>query len=398
MTLLYHPERHVKPLHDEWDPARVQAWLARWAGDALALRARERWPVHPRDAEDVAGPPAFHSLYLGAAGVWIALARLAAAGHCRLPASAPEIFAGVLRDYVQSPDTGERVPSWFLGESALLTACCLAGPHPDAADRLAATIFTNRANPTREALWGAPGTMIAALFMYEATGAERWAELYRDSASALWSSWHLDEATGAWLWQQDLYGQQVRYIGAGHGWAGNLYPLWRGRDLLDAEQQHQLHERTVHGLQLLAMHDGELVNWPSTADASDKKLVQWCHGAPGVITSLRHAELPELQELLLAAARLIVQAGPLSKGAALCHGTDGNGVALLEMYRRTQDPTWLAHARDFAMAAIAQSEAEFERHQQWHHSLLTGDAGLACFLLDCLDGRSNGVPGLDALW
>src|SRR5690606_36995417 len=118
--------------------------------------------------------------YLGALGVWIALVRLAAAGHCRLPAAPADLYAGALADYEHSPDTGGRVPSWFLGESAPLTACCLARPGPALADRLAAVIRDNRDNPTLEALWGAPGTMIAALFMHEATGESRWAELFRD--------------------------------------------------------------------------------------------------------------------------------------------------------------------------------------------------------------------------
>ncbi|HEY8379236.1 MAG TPA: LanC-like protein [Nannocystis sp.] len=395
---LFHPERHIHPEHDPWDPERVRDWLRRWAAEALAVRARAHWPVHPRDREDAgqaAGP--YHTLYFGAAGVWIALIRLAAAGYCLLPAEPAELFAGVLADYDRSPDIGVRVPSWFLGESAILTACCLARRDPVLEDRLAAAIDQNRDNPTRELLWGAPGTMIAALFLHEATGDERWARLFRAAADVLWDSWYFDPALGAWIWQQDLYGTRVPYVGAGHGWAGNLYPLWRGRFLLRDEQQTSLRERTLQGLRQLAVVDGELANWPPVAGLTAKMLVQWCHGAPGIITSLRHAELPEALPLLLAGARLIVAAGPLTKGVSLCHGTDGNGAALLEIYRRTGDPVWLDHARAFAMVALDQAEAEYRRHGQWRYSLWTGDAGLAWFLLDCLDGQSRGLPGFDVL-
>lgn len=96
---LFHPERHVHAEHEAWDPERVRGWLRRWAAEALEVRARGAWPVHPRDAEDVgeaSGP--YHALYLGAAGVWIALVRLAAADYCRLPAPAHELFAGALAD------------------------------------------------------------------------------------------------------------------------------------------------------------------------------------------------------------------------------------------------------------------------------------------------------------
>ena len=122
MTPLYDPERHVALPSTPWDPAHVRGWLIRWADETLEIWAREQhWPWHPRDVEDTepeAGPPA--CLYLGASGVWLALARVAEAGLCRLPVDLPDIFARLLADYVGRPDTGERVPSWFLGESFLL--------------------------------------------------------------------------------------------------------------------------------------------------------------------------------------------------------------------------------------------------------------------------------------
>jgi hypothetical protein len=396
---LYMPDRHVGPPPTAWDPERVQQWLRRFAADALAARADGPWPLHPRDRSDAPELPGpFNCLYFGAFGVWLALVRLADCGYCELPTSRAEIFAQLLDDYTRSPDLGEVVPSWFLGDSALLTACCLTRPDRETEDRLAAVIRGNRANPTREALWGAPGTMIAALTMYEATANNRWAELYRDSVESLWSSWFHDETRDVWLWEQDLYGSRVRYIGAGHGWAGNLSPLWRGRDLLTAEQQAQLRERTLHGLARLAIVAGELANWAPDVASTAKMLVQWCHGAPGMITSLRHADLPELTPLLLAGARLTASAGPLGKGVSLCHGTDGNGMALLEIHRRTGDAAWLERAREFAMISLDQSEADRARYGHWRYSLWTGDAGLAWFLLDCLAGTTRGMPGLDVLW
>lgn len=342
------------------------------------------------------GPP--QCLYFGAGGVWLALARLAAAGFCALPGELDDILDGVLDEYVKCPDTGERVASWFVGESALLTMCLLARSDVAKMDRLAAMIRANRDNPTREMLWGAPGTMLAALVVYEATEQAFWADLYRDSAAALWASWDFDAAAGTWLWEQDLYGNKVRYVGAGHGWAGNLYALWRGQSLLGDEQREALRERTLAGLTRLAVVEDDAANWLPTAGAANKQLVQWCHGAPGIITSLRHAALPEALPLLLKGARLTVSAGPLRKGVALCHGTAGNGAALLEMYHRTGDESWRDRSREFAMISLDQAEADFLKYGQWQYSLWTGDAGLACFLLDCLEGRSSGMPGLDSFW
>lgn len=395
---LHDPGRHVALPACEWQPGRAREWLVRWSGEALAGWARDgAWAMHPRDAEAPDEPlTPKYSLYLGAGGVWLALARVAEAGLCRLDVALAEVLRGVLAAYLRSPDIGVNAPSWILGEAGLLTMCCRAAPDAALADRLAEVIRGNRDNPTREFLWGAPGTMAAALCMYESSQDARWAELFLDSADALWARWEFDAARGAWLWEQDMYGSRERYLGAGHGWVGNLHPLWRGQALLSAERREQLRERTLQGLTRLVMHDGELVNWP--AAPGGKLLVQWCHGAPGFLTSLRHAALAEAEPLLRAAAELVWRAGPLVKGVALCHGTDGNGVALLAAYQRTGAAVWLARARQFAMWAIEQSEELHARHGQWRQSLWTGDAGLACFLVDCLDGESRGMPGLDSLW
>lgn len=400
MSPLYDPGRH-QPLGPgtHWNPDRAIAWLRQWSRDALNSWSPETgWPLHARDASDFDdSPPHLTTLYCGEAGIWLALARLAAAGYCELPVTPAERFAALAAAYASAPDTGERVPSWYLGESGLLTALSHFAPEAAIDDRLETLVRANRENPTREALWGAPGTMVAALFRYEASGEERWRAAYLDSAAALWESWFCD-AQGVWLWEQDMYGRQTRYVGAGHGWAGNMYALWRGHDLLAPEQQASLRARCFAALQTLAIQEQGLCNWPALTENPERRLVQWCHGSPGIITALRPVrELPaDALELLRQGGELILQAGPLAKGVSLCHGTDGNGVALLELWRRTGDARWLEGARRFAMAAIAQSEALYMEHRQWRYSLWTGDAGLACYLLDCLDGAPRGLPGLDA--
>jgi hypothetical protein len=68
--------------------------------------------------------------------------------------------------------------------------------------------------------------------------------------------------------------------------------------------------------------------------------------------------------LLLAGGELTWRAGPLSNGSNLCHGTAGNGYALLALFERTRDELWLGRARDFAMHSIAQiarARGEFGR-------------------------------------
>ena len=135
------------------------------------------------------------------------------------------------------------------------------------------------------------------------------------------------------------------------------------------------------------------MNWPTAADPywaeQFSTRVQWCHGAPGLITSL--ASLPRgeaTDELLAAAGELIWHAGPLRKGPGLCHGTAGNGCAFLALYTRTGDERWLERAQA-AMHALAQVDRDQPRYSLW-----TGDIGVALYLKACLEGW-NRMPILD---
>jgi hypothetical protein len=63
------------------------------------------------------------------------------------------------------------------------------------------------------------------------------------------------------------------------------------------------------------------------------------------------------EDLLLAGAELIWRAGAYQdeKGHGLCHGTSGNGFALLKG-SRAPATRWLERARRFAVHALAQAE------------------------------------------
>jgi hypothetical protein len=88
--------------------------------------------------------------------------------------------------------------------------------------------------------------------------------------------------------------------------------------------------------------------------------------------------------LLVQALELVWTAAPLSKPPGLCHGTDGNGCAFLELFAMTGDSRWLDRARALAMHAIRQSEALAAKHGQRRFTLWTGDLGLATYLWSCV--------------
>src|ERR1043166_5200111 len=93
------------------------------------------------------------------------------------------------------------------------------------------------------------------------------------------------------------------------------------------------------------------------------------------------------EDLLLAGAELTWRAGAhrAEKGAGICHGTAGNGFALLKAFARTGDELWLGRARRFAIPALGQAERMATASGRRRYSLFTGDVGTALFAAACLD-------------
>lgn len=398
--MLYEADRH-EPLADvPWDEARARAAVRAIAADMeRALGAGDGWPPHPLDDDKATAP--HHSLYLGASGALWSLWHLARDNAVELTFDPCERMARVPANYAAAPDTEEVVPSYFLGEAGVLLLAYRMNGDATVADRLHAAIARNIPNPTNEALWAAPGTMVAAWHMLQWTGEARWRDLYRANVEHVWSLWQPSEHAECRMWTQDLYGRVVQLLGAGHGFAGNAYGLLVGAEVLGRERLADLVARCAQTLRVTALRDGTGANWPpgvgSPRPGRSNVLVQWCHGAPGIVTSL--ARLPvgmsaDLDALLVAGGELTWQAGPLTKGFGLCHGTAGNGYAFLALHRRTGDAAWLERARAFAMHAIAQQEAMHAKYGRGRYALWTGDPGLAVYLWHCVQG-AGGLPGLD---
>jgi hypothetical protein len=405
-NFLYEVARHEPLTSAPWDEAAVRLAIAGLVADieTAAVDDGTRWPVHPLDDEGEKPSTGFKSLYLGSAGVLWALWLLRREGAVTLERLDPvSAIAKLPAAYAAEPDTGSAVPSYFLGEAGIQLLHWRLTGDAAVADHLYACVESNIANPTNEALWAAPGTMIAAWHLWRATREPRWRSLYEANVDQLWRTWHDDAAVGGWLWTQDMYGRVTQYLGAGHGFAGNAYALFKALPWLDEVRREQLLERCVATLSVTACHDQDAANWPPLPNVPPggrpKMLMQWCHGAPGVITAFvdypaGHSQA--LDALLQAAGEAVWRAGPLEKGAGLCHGTAGNGYAFLALHRRTGDQRWLDRARAFAMHAIAQSGRLQQRHGRGRYTLWTGDAGVAVYLWHCLEG-TGGLPALETL-
>ncbi len=401
--MLFEPDRHEPLLDTAWDAARARAAITAIVADMEeALGTGITWPWHPLDEGKEPGPP-HKSIYLGSSGALWAMWYLQRAGAVRLRIEPAALIERVHAAYLAEPDTGEVVPSYYLGEVGILLILWRLTGSRQVADRLHAAIARNIPNPTNEALWAAPGTMVGALHMLRWTGEKRWRDLYLENVEQLWRTWLPSEHVPCHLWTQDLYGSVVQLLGAGHGFAGNAYALLRGAPLLPVERRETLFERCVETLRATAMIEGDCANWPPGVGpprpGRTKVLMQWCHGAPGIVTGL--ADFPAgrssgMDEMLLKAGNAVWNAGPLSKGQGVCHGTAGNGYAFLKLHERTGDLAWLERARSFAMHAIAQWEQARQQYGRGRYSLWTGDPGVAVYLWHCLAG-AGGLPATDVL-
>lgn len=399
---MYEQARHEQLIEAEWNEERAYSAIDQIVRDTHALCDSQRlWPIHPLDRFTEKLPESLKMLYFGAAGVIWALHYLSPAvstgGKLDLETTLNQLAD---QNHLEMNLSQQESSSFWMGDVGILLTAHKLWPSEQIADELARLIAANIRNPTRELMWGAPGTMLAALFLWEQTANSRWKELFLDSVDELWKQWEPVPEIGCYLWTQDLYGRSLRYLGAGHGFAATASVLIRGHHLLNEPRTNELFSRIYDVLAATVEENADCANWPAAwlpLDQQRKMLVQHCHGAPGMITCL--GDLPvssnkRFDELLQKGGELIWRVGPLTKGPSLCHGTAGNGYAFLKLYRRTADTKWLDRARAFAMHAIEQSDRHEIEYGQRRYSLWTGDLGVAVYLWDCIRGEAK-FPTMD---
>jgi hypothetical protein len=406
MAALFDAERHEPLRGAAWDEAAVRGTIRAIVAEACeCFDPVTLWPTHPRDTDDGRPTLPVPGLYNGAAGALWALRRLQRAGADEVSIDLAAAIASLTDHWSRYQEaTGIERASYFLGESGVRLLQWSHDPSQAQADALYELVRGNLRNPALEALWGSPGTLIAAVHMFEATQHARWQSLLREGVDILWQQMHTIQhsaqpAREVHVWTQDLYGKQLVYTGAGHGFAGNLFAVLRAARWLDDAVVARFEARAFETLDVAASRDDGRINWepvfdPVALGRPTRPLVQDCHGAPGIVCRLAAARSAPLREMLRLAAELVWHAGPLTKPPGLCHGTDGNGYAFLKLHQMTGDVRWLERARAFAMHAIVQSDALRAEHGRRRFTLWTGDLGLAVYLWACVTDDAA-LPTLD---
>lgn len=400
---LFDPARHVPVSARPWDPGAARAAIGEIVADAVAAFDPEAlWRSHPQ--ED-GMPDGITGLYVGASGMLWALEFLrseGAADHsfdvaAQLPALLTRNRAqlGVMLPMFQME---ANRASWLFGELPILLMMTRAKVGEDPADDLHAKITGALELPILELMWGAAGAMLASVFASEITGEARWRALFEAMAARMLAE--IEETPQGPLWTQAMPRRTARFLGPVHGYAGNIAALLAGWDWLTDAQQDRVREVVPATLAGRALHGPEGVNWPPVAEGDARlaaPLVQYCHGAAGMVTALADPRIasPELTELLKGGGELTWRAGPLAKGSNLCHGTGGNGFAFLKLHALTGEEIWRDRALAFAMTAIEQCRATRAEVGRGRYTLWTGDIGLAAYLHECLRGSAR-FPTIDA--
>lgn len=370
--MLYRPEAFDRLTEAPWDEAWVRARIREIVADADAAWRGPKlfWKADAWDRWQSTSP--LKNLYVGAAGMLWGLDQVARRGSAESSLDLPELAALNVELFRAKPDYVKlraftppepRDSALFLGEAGILLAACKLGRR-EYADDLRRRIVANVDNEAEEVCWGAPGSLIAAAAIGDGAA-------WKTLADALLSR---REENG--LWTQRLYGQEYQSLTPPHGLVGIVQAL--ASEGVKSDAQRILRE-TAH-------RENGLANWPprprpDLAGPDGELRLQWCAGAPGIVIGA--ADYLD-EDLLLAGAELVWRAGPHGeqKGPNICHGTAGNGYALLKTFERTGDERWLERARRFAVHALEQVERMPSRH-----SLFTGAIGVAIFAADCIEAR-----------
>eukprot|EP00933_Yihiella_yeosuensis_P076560 TRINITY_DN86397_c0_g1_i1.p1 TRINITY_DN86397_c0_g1~~TRINITY_DN86397_c0_g1_i1.p1 ORF type:complete len:403 (+),score=63.61 TRINITY_DN86397_c0_g1_i1:41-1249(+) len=368
--------------------------------------ARLRQAVTKAEAtleSDAAAMPRRGSIYTGISGVAYALLQLVRCGLSKDPRSTCLAALGRLREAEGLIDRRRAtmlegragciaLQAWahhLLGDSASVRDCV---------ERLGnlANIAKELPSSECEVLYGRCGYLGSVLFVRQrlenhellaATAAEIVAQVVSEGRRASGGGWPL-----YFEWHDKCY------LGGAHGIAGILLTLLQlpaELALAGADATKLVHD----SVEKLLLHSFSSGNLPSSLGNSKDRLVQFCHGATGLVPLLLRMGSREghfLNSACKSGEAIWLRGLLCEKGLGLCHGIPGNGYSLLAIYRATGQDIWLRRAIHFGLFA-AEHEEELLPLADRPHSLFEGLAGAMCFWTEliyvaCDDaGRQSGV-------
>lgn len=395
-TVAYLPERH-KSLHDEnlvWNEEAARVAIRNILTHSITKYLDlGYWPAHPLDDEK-SEKKSFDDIYMGDSGNIWGLKQLSEKYDLSFDASSSikKSLDKMIAGYNEESTTRS---SYLFGE--LGTRLAKFKISEDNIDYLEIKKIINEEkveNSYNELCLGTPGMLLAALDLYQFSGNDEDAQLCHEIKDIVVQNFVETEKYPHKHWTQTFkkHDLETKFFGFIHGFVGNVYALYKFSQVFpEGILIEQYKKELEKQLELRKVEKDDLLNWSPWMDEHRKYcLLHLCHGAPGVLLgALKIFEDKNVNdrtlELLERGAGLIWEAGTLNKGANICHGTGGNGMALLRMYEFTGDEKWLERARKMAMKCIEQVQDHFQEYGDYRYSLWTGDIGTAYFLDACIN-------------
>jgi hypothetical protein len=203
--------------------------------------------------------------------------------------------------FLAMPDR-ERNDCPFFGEVGFLMFRALVERDEAHADCAFALIEAGYRNDVDELFWGAPAFAAACLRFSEIQTHPRWASMFCEISNYLWQRLYCDASSGARVLRQNLDGVCVAHLGAAHGFAGVAGILLQGADMLPLPLSAEIVRVSRDTLERTALRDGDLVNWPQSIGGArlgrTAMLMQWCHGSPGIVSSMYLSDAYPTDQLL----------------------------------------------------------------------------------------------------
>jgi lantibiotic modifying enzyme len=376
------------------------------------------WAMEPRAGQWLTAFRALGtSLYDGAAGIGLFLARLArAVDDGIIRATAAAALGQALTGAEGSAAAGEY--GFYAGLSGIAWACIEAGRalrHEGLAARgKAAMLAAARIPPSRlrvDLINGSAG-LILVLLRAAAVFDDREAEAV--TAAATEHGEHLlalarrDE--GGWSWDTLSMPEQPHLLGLAHGTSGIAYAL---AALALATGRDDFRHGARMALRFERRHFRPAAgNWPDlrsfvqpAAGGEPPCTVAWCHGAPGIGMArlALHRLLPDEAEILDEAEIAIrTTAATFAAGGSqglgnfsLCHGDGGNADLLIMAADQLQRPQLRQQAEAVGMRGLQLYE---DQAMPWPcgvlgagetAGLMLGLAGIGHFYLRLCDSERN---------
>ncbi len=241
----------------------------------------------------------------------------------------------------------------------------------------------------RDVAFGEAGLLLGASLLLEALPAAIDGEPLRAAGDSLrdrlWAELGAEPPLGD--------GLELRSLGAAHGWAGYLFALLRWSQASAAARPPGLAQR-LGELASLARPAGRGLRWPYDAGAPMPHTgleASWCNGAAGhvFLWGCAHDVLGDERFADLAQRAGWTACESLSPSVGdLCCGWAGRAYAMLSLYRRSGEESWLARAQVHAENAVAGIREGALRRD----SLYKGEVGVALLLADLESPEHSCMP------